>query len=511
MLQALCANAAPLVPGSPLILMVSGGSDSTALLMRAAQGQLDLMDGTGPRRLAREDLRVLHVNHCLRGAESDGDEAFVRDLCGRLGVRLQVERVDVAALVSGGANMEECARQERYRLAWELACRLAGERGLAPQAARILVAHTADDRAETFLMRALAGSGLGGLCGMRPTCGIVVRPLIESTKEELRDELRQFGQDWREDSTNAQDVATRSYIRHHVLAALSRRDPAFPHVLGRSLDIMAKEEDLLNRLAEEAFARLARPARPGWCVLDAAGLADEGEALAARVVRLAFEQALGRQAALDARFEAGHVRAVLSLAAGLTGPCSLPGGLQARLEGDELVLRGPTASEPPADVELPVPGKVVWGDVCLQAVLVDCAGRPACEVARERARGLSAAGLVEGRDFVLFDAAVAGGARTLAVGSPRAGERMRPFGLGASKLLSDVLPQAGVPARQRPWVPVVRASGDGPEGPACVWVGGIRLDERSAWSEKTTCLIQLTLRLGETPNSVAAPVAPTRH
>lgn len=491
MLEALCATPLPLEPASPLILMVSGGSDSTALLVRAAQGELDLMDGSGPRRLVRERLCVLHVNHCLRGAESDCDEAFVGELCARLGVSLVSKRVDVAAMLGGGVNLEEQARRVRYELAWDLARKLAGERGLSVGACRILVAHTADDRAETFLMRALAGAGIGGLSGMRPRRGIVVRPLIESTKAELRSELEARGIAWCEDSTNAQDVATRSYIRHHVLPALVERDPAFPKTLGRSLDVMAREDDLLGRLAREAFERARRPSRAGWCVLDLGALGQADEALVARCVRLSFEQALGAQGAFEARFEARHVEAVLGLVARGGGSCSLPGGLEVRVEGRDLVLRGPASCEPPADVELCVPGSVAWGEVEVRAELIDCAGLPACEVARRRRHELAECGLVEGLDFVLVDARAAG--TSLQVGCPRAGERMRPFGMAGSKLLSDLLPQAGVPARERPWVPVVR----GPKTPSgerpCVWVGGIRLDGRAAWNEKTTSLIQLSI------------------
>ena len=498
MYEALNAVPAPVVAASPLIVMVSGGSDSTALLMRCATAPVDPMDGRGPRMLERGNLCVLHVNHCLRGEESDGDEAFVRDLCAELGVACRVERVDVPALVRAGANMEEAARQVRYDLAWRLAGERARAQGLAVEAARIFVAHTADDRAETFLMRALSGSGLTGLVGMRPTRGIVVRPLIECTREELRDDLRKQGIGWREDSTNAGDEATRSFVRHHIVPAFEERNPAFCKTLGRTLDALTCEEDLLARLARELFARAALPARQGSCVLDARALAQADPALAPRCVRMALEQALGCHAAREARFEAAHLLDVIALARRGSGSCSLPGGMQVRMEAGALVMQGPDVADPPADVELPVPGGVTWGEVVLEAQEVPLQGHPAAEVARACSAQLQAEGMREGRDFVLVDGAVCGcftpGATgCLTVGSPRSGERMRPFGLGASKLLSDVLPQAGVPARDRPWVPVVRSSPSAAQGVSSVWVGGIRLDERAAWSDKTTCLIQLSL------------------
>ena len=498
MLDALNAVPLSVEPDSPIVLMVSGGSDSTALLVRSSSGPIDLKDGRGPRRLPCESLHVLHVNHCLRGAESDGDEAFVRHLCGELGVAFHARRVDVAAFVREGANMEEAARRVRYGLAWKLVGELAHAKGLPVEAARILVAHTADDRAETFLMRALTGSGLTGLVGMRPQRGIVVRPLIDCTREELRRDLHVRGIGWREDSTNAQDAATRSYVRHHVVPALSARNPSFVKTLGRSLDAMSAEEDLLARLAAELFVRAERPSRAGGCVLDIETLSQGECALVPRCMRSALERALGRAAAREARFEAVHVERLCTLVREGEGSCSLPGGVQARVEQGMLVLRGPAAACPPEDVELPVPGSVKWGEAVLEARVVGLDGRPAAQVARNLACDLREQGRQEGRDFVLIDARAAcvdgpEGRGALVVGSPRPAERMRPFGLHASKLLSDVLPQAGVPARDRPWVPVVRSSPHAAEPEICVWVGGIRLDERAAWNDKTTCLIQLSL------------------
>ena len=102
-------------PGAPVVLMVSGGADSTALLVMACSSKLDLCDGRGPARIARERLHVLHINHHLRGAASDGDEQFVRDLCERLGVPLCVEHASFSQL--DGHNLEAAAREVRYAAA----------------------------------------------------------------------------------------------------------------------------------------------------------------------------------------------------------------------------------------------------------------------------------------------------------------------------------------------------------------------------------------------------------
>lgn len=537
MMNALTAVPADTCGRAPVLLMVSGGSDSTALLVRAAAGELDLR-GCGPCARGEEGpvdparLHVLHVNHCLRGADSDGDEEFVAGLAARLGTACTCRRVDVGALVRAGGNMEQTARLVRYGLAWELACDLAAAGGFAPEAVRVAVAHTADDRAETFLMRAATGAGLGGMCGMRRSRGVVVRPLLDLTRAELRADLRARGVGWREDATNDEDDALRSYVRHRVAAPLTARNPSFARTLGATLDVLSDEDDLLDRLASRALDGARRPeaCASGVLALDAAALANCEPALARRALRRALAELAGEEAFRDARFEARHVEALLGLVRAGAGSCSLPGRVDARVAAGTLALalRGPGSGDGEADVELPVPGRAVWGAVLLEARVHPLPpGADARAAARVLAAERAGRGLVEGRDFVFVDAAALGlgsspradpgPAGALLVGAPRPGERMRPFGMVGTKLVSDLLAEARVPARARCRVPVVRgryvARADaGPASPAprsradapgaaglsagslgCVWVGGIRLDARAAYGLETRVLVELAV------------------
>lgn len=501
MINALGVLAAPFTASSPAILMVSGGSDSTALLVRAVRGLLDL--GEGPQRLDPACLHVLHVNHCLRGEASDGDEVFVRDLCASLGVPCSVERVDVGALAAAGQNLEEAARQVRYRAAWELARRLARERGTEPRSARVLVAHTADDRAETFLMRALTGAGMAGLTGLRFQRGIVVRPLLDETRTSLRAYLGEQGIGWREDATNAEDDALRSYVRNRVVPPLVARNPSFSRTLGRSLDVLAEEDDLLERLAAQALAT-ARVSEPGEAlVLDAGALAAGEVALMRRAVRQALREFLGEERFVRGRFEGRHIEAVLEVARAGRGSRTLPLALDVRADHGKVVVTdagkaaGRVAALPQV---LEVPGVVAWQGGYLRASLVGVpSGSDPCEFARDRALGRAVdEGLREGRDFVLADAHALGLDREgtgLEVGAPVPGEAMKPFGLGFSKAVADVLADARVPLRRRPLVPVVRTTWEGyraQDGSGVVWVGGIRLDARAAYGPQTRVLVELT-------------------
>ena len=490
MIEVLNTQPMPAAADAPVVLMVSGGSDSTAMLVRAARDEIDLQDGRGPRRLPGHALHVLHVNHCLRGPDADADERFVVDLCAELGVDCRTARVDVpGAVASGGGNVEEVARLMRYAAAWDLVLDLAEEKRCDPRAIRVLVAHTADDRAETFLMRAVTGAGSGGLSGMRRTHGLVVRPVLDRTRAELRRYLDEQGVAWCEDATNAEDAALRSYIRNRVVPPIAARCPDYASVLSRGLDVLADEDDLLDRLARDAYGRVCAASAvsraAGAAVLDAGRLCALDPALARRVVRIALGDLLGADGFERARFERAHVEAVLSLARARCGSATLPLDVDARVARGAVVLTY-GARRPPADAALPVPGSATWGGWTLEALLVDVPdGVDPVSAAAALSSERSALGLVEGRDFAIADARVAAGGALLA-GSPRDGERMAPFGLGAEKAVRDVLADAGVPGSLRRWSPIVRsAAGE------VVWAVGARLDARAAWRASTGRLLVL--------------------
>lgn len=564
MLDALAATPLPTEPGSPVIAMVSGGSDSTALLAMAAAGLLNLLDGRGPRPVEPEGLVCLHVNHSIRGEEADLDEEFVEGLCDRLGVPFHSARVDAPgqAAREGASSLEDVARRLRYREAWELARRLSARAGRDVRTSRLLVAHTADDRAETFLMRAMGGAGLAGMTGMRARRGLVLRPLLRCTRQELRDWLLVQGLGWREDSTNEEDRALRSYVRHHVTPAMRDRAPGFAQVLGRSLDLMGDDADLLDRLAHALLDRAVRPGAPADeeyaharrrdgapgdeegaapspvpdpprdLLLDARLLAGAEPALARRAVLQALRRSLGEERAWEVRLESAHSERVLDLARRGQGEVAMP--LDTRVSCvDGVVLIHPRGAAPlprlrsqpdpdadspaiPAPVSLPVPGSARLGAWELRADLFEVpSGADPDSLARElagrTAREMSAAvppdarpdgGALpgarpddgaprEGRDFLLLDAETCGvacgaaapdefGAAAssgpLVVHGALPGMRMRPWGMGGhSKLVSDLLMEAGVPAGRRAGWPVVcklpapasaTAPGGAPSAPA---------------------------------------------
>ncbi|MBR3316799.1 MAG: tRNA lysidine(34) synthetase TilS [Atopobiaceae bacterium] len=457
---------------APVVLMVSGGADSTALLVMAATSTLDIDDGRGDARIARERLHVLHVNHQLRGLDAQEDEEFVLELAARFGIPCTVRRVDVAALVAAqgsDGNAENVGREARYAEAVRLANELSDAAGTARSAARIVTAHTANDRAETFFMNAIRGTGPAGLSSIPRRRNRIVRPLLERTHRELCEMLRMRGIVWREDATNEDTRYLRAFVRHEVMPVVEARNPRVVASLSTTCDILSDEDSYLHAKAARTLRDLTRREAEGMRALDAERLAACEVVIARRVVRQAILAVCPA-----ARLEARHIEAVLRLVSAGRGSVALPLAVDARVEYGLLFVRAHESGATLEGAWLEVPGELELADgrVLRARLCTIDAGSDAVGVAR--AHGSEWAGA-----SVLLDAKAAGvdpttGGR-LWVDAPSQGEVLCPLGMhGQSKLLSDLLNDAKIPAADRGGVPVVHA---GPRG-AVLWVVGVRADER---------------------------------
>jgi len=446
--------------GAPVIAMVSGGADSMALLHLLAGGHLG----------AELRLSVLHVNHELRGAESDADAQFVETECARLGVACRAVRFDVAGYAQAeGLNLEDAGRRVRYRFAEEEADARAAELGFDPRHARIAVAHTLDDRIETFLMRLLAGAGAGGLASIRHVRGRIVRPLLDAPRDHVRAWLAaQPGGAWREDATNLDTSRTRARIRHEVMPALLAAEPALRTTLARTMGLLADEDALLSEMAT-AFARdfAAEKRREGEVALDRVMMTTLSRAMQRRTVRAALEAAFPEASRLDS----AHIEAIVEGLADDTFTRDLPWGLRAFCEYGRMIIshRG---ERPPgvAPSLLPIPGSVDLGSRgSIEAVLVE-----ATDVSGDRFS-------------VVVDV---GDATVLTVGPAREGERMRPLGMQGTKKLSDLFTDEKVARRDRQGVPVIR------DGDRVVWVAGVRMGDEYKVGPHTSRAVRLTWKTG---------------
>ena len=315
-----------LLPSSgPLVVGVSGGPDSMALLHF-------LLDHRARSGAPADGIVVAHVNHRLRGAESDGDAAFVRAQCEARGVRFVEVPVDAAARPRGrGVSREQAARALRYDALREVAAREGAD--------RVAVAHTADDQAETILFRLVRGSGLRGLGGMRPRDRVhgvtVVRPLLGTTRAQVLGYLERHRVSHRTDSSNESTVPSRNYLRHEILPRLEERlNPAVRDALIRSGALFAEADAYLRARARRALPRVLRSRGEGKIALDAGALRDYPKPLRKYVLRCALRELDGE--AIDQ--SAAHIDALLSLLGSPTGKATvLPNGVRARRErGDVL-------------------------------------------------------------------------------------------------------------------------------------------------------------------------------
>ena len=194
---------------------------------------------------------VAHCNFALRGAESDGDEAFVRDWCAARGWECFVRRFDTAAYAAErGVSIEMAARELRY--AWFAAlCREEGFEAVA-------VAHNADDNAETMILNLLRGTGTRGLRGMGDRDGIV-RPLLDIPRAEIRAWMSAHGCAWREDSSNADNTPKRNRIRNEVFPVFARINPSFLRTLGEDMARIARTDDIAESWFQSVREGLTTP------------------------------------------------------------------------------------------------------------------------------------------------------------------------------------------------------------------------------------------------------------
>jgi tRNA(Ile)-lysidine synthase len=221
-----------LAPGTTVVVLLSGGRDSTCLLGVAVE-----LAGAG-------GVRALHVNYGLRGEASDADERHCAQLCARLGVPLEVER---AARPDGAGNLQAWAREVRYA---------AGARAAAGAGARLAAGHTLDDQVETILYRLATSPGRRALTGMAASSGRLDRPLLAAgvTREETAAWCRERGVAWRDDASNEDQKYARVRVRVSLVPALRAVDPRAEANLLRTAELLREEAAVLDEMVAGVLA-----------------------------------------------------------------------------------------------------------------------------------------------------------------------------------------------------------------------------------------------------------------
>lgn len=224
-LRAFLKEQALLSPGDRVIAAVSGGADSVAMLFALYL----LRDELGIT------LEAAHFNHHLRGAESDRDEAFVTDFCGRYDIPLHLGS---GRIVPGKKGLEAAARDARYAF-------------LRSLPGKVATAHTADDNAETVLMRLIRGTGLKGLGAIAPVSGNVIRPMLTVTRDDVEAFLEEYALPHVEDSSNGTDDFLRNRIRHGILPLMRAENPRIGENLSAMALLLRQDEACLQAMIPE--------------------------------------------------------------------------------------------------------------------------------------------------------------------------------------------------------------------------------------------------------------------
>jgi tRNA(Ile)-lysidine synthase len=412
-----------LIPeGAYVVVGVSGGADSVALLYVL-------------HRLGYQ-LTAAHLNHSIRGAEADGDEAFVKILCKKLGVECVTAKADVPALAKEkGISIEMAAREARHDFF----------RSLKPEVCglRIALAHHADDQLETFFLRAARGTGPGGLGGMRvfqtlenvdavssprSQCAenavrtplqsrlILIRPMLGIRRAEIIQWLESEKIEWREDASNADETIPRNIVRRQILPILGKLNERAAENILRTMEILRDEDDFLSATAELEMDELhAQP-----------------KAVQRRIVQ---RWLIGQ--GITPTFDA--VEQVISFSEKKEGTQFLD------LEGLRLVNEYGTLKVGQAS--------------CLsgQAGSLSYVGRIQ-----------EGAGILRGPWCASVSLAKVAG-REVTVRAVRPGDRMEPYGMEGSKKLQDIFTDLKIPKAQRETWPVVECGGE------IIWLPGYRI------------------------------------
>ena len=459
---------------APLLVAVSGGPDSLALL-----STLCALREQYPLR-----LHVAHLNHGLRGPEAEEDARYVQEVGSHLGVPVTVEVADVGAY------------RLRHRLSWEAAARevrysFLSRAARAVEASAVVLGHTADDQAETVLLHLLRGTGIRGLRGMLPFTQwrsrdgtqkiALARPLLEVTRRETEAVCSADGLTPRHDSSNVENRFTRNRIRRELIPLLKRYNPSIQEALVRLAHTVTRDMAYIHEAVQEAWPSIVVPEPWGLRLRRDAFLALH-PSLQAHLLRCAWEELKGE--ATGPTF--AHIEGMLGLAGAgeKVGPTkraadrslSLGGGLRFYTGRQDLLLATAAPSAPGPSIEetvVPIPGEACTGGWSFTVQPLDAPAQ-----------------LTTGDPYRAYLDLAALGHR-VTVRSRRDGERFQPLGMEGTKKLKEFMIDAHIPRIWRDSVPLLV----GERGVA--WVIGWRIAHWARVTEATQQAVEVAFRREE--------------
>ncbi len=438
-------------PGDRVVVAVSGGPDSVCLLDVLS----DLRDEF------QIDLIVAHFDHGLRPGEDEKETEFVCQLASSYGLEFKIGRASEDLARSGG-SLEEKAREHRYRFLEEIQGKV--------KAQKIALGHQLNDQAETVLMRLLRGSGTQGLGAIPPVRdGLIIRPLIHVSREEIEAYLAQKGLKWVEDSSNVNPRYMRNRIRLELLPLLKTYQPRILEILAKTAEIIRADESYLNIEAEKWLLTHGSQPQEHHVGIPISQFSDLPKALQRRVLRCAIKMAGSglRRISWD------HIELALGLLSTgkPQGEIHLPGSLAVKKRYDWIIV-APRDTSGPKGYSYTISGTGVYE-------LEDIHSRIEISELVQSLKGRFdhspwVALLDRGKiDF------------PLTVRPYKPGDRFVPLGMKGTKKVHDLFVDQKIPLELRKRIPIVCS------GRAIIWVAGLRIDERFKITEATRKILKL--------------------
>ncbi len=443
-----------LVPGESVVVGVSGGADSMALLHVLLELQ---KSGALPVRVL-----AAHVQHNLRGEESHQDEEYVRLMCREWGVKLFVEDADVAGEAARrGTGLEETGREIRYTFFQKIASQHVP--------CRIATAHNRRDHMETVLLHLTRGSGLSGCEGISPVRGRIIRPLLFCSREEIERYCREKGIAFRQDSSNRDMAYSRNRIRQEVVPSLMRINPQAEEAFLRFSESVREDNDCLEQMGSD-LAKCAAAESHGYHLSVLLG------APWAVCVR-----ALRQIAAIECcpALEADHIRQLHGLIEEGRGSITLPGGRQVYAAQGRLWFCPKEAPAPPSQEIGVAPGGTY--EFCGKTLSFSILSLEEYEKEKKINKIL----LKNALDYAMIGS-------SLSIRPRRPGDAYKPVGR-PTKTLKRLFSEAGLPLWEREQVPVLC------DRSAILWVAGFGCAQHAAVTPKTRYVLTITVEEQKNP------------
>lgn len=441
-------------PGDRVLAGVSGGADSVCLLLVLLEYQ----------KKVNFEIKVVHVEHGIRGEASLQDAEYVKNLCGQFGISYECVSRDIPAMArEQKLSTEEAGRIARYQIFEQIR--------ESWGANKIAVAHNQNDQAETILWNLVRGSGLDGAAGIRPVRDHIIRPLLECSRMEIEDYLKKRNITWREDATNQELDYTRNVIRNVLLPQMQENlnSGSIQHLAAFGTE-MQKNQEFLQKLADRACEKEVI-LRPGYVKIHLEAFEREDEFLQERILRHCLKEAgCGLK-----DMQRTHIESIRSLAEKQSGrEIALPGGWRARREFRDLILEqhADEAKEEKNEEQfaLQIPGETVtpWGTFQVRIFLNENQAIPQKKYTK----------------WLSYDKITTG----ICLRTRRAGDFLTINSQGGRKKLKSYLMEEKIPVGERDQIPLLSM------GSEVLWIVGHRISEGYKIEKDTKEILEITYK-----------------